>query len=189
MTKDEDLFVSKLKPYHIILISCLLCTVMIFNSNYVKEQRAKERLNKEMSETYNEMMSLRRLEGNSNSDKVCSKGSDDLIEYYKTGDLSLIDLEEGAIKCEDKDASYMKALRGLARKLFGDSGGSSENTLRNLDEGDSTKDNLMQYLDRVLPLAVFLAIGILSIFGWMDWLLFLQLLRLLLLLLLQKKDM
>jgi len=139
---------------------------MIFNSNYVNEQRAKERLNKEMSETYNEMMSLRRLEGNSNSDKVCSKGSDDLIEYYKTGDLSLIDLEEGAIKCEDKDASYMKALRGLARKLFGDSGGSSENTLRNLDEGDSTKDNLMQYLDRVLPLAVFLAIGILSIFGW-----------------------
>ena len=166
MTKDEDLFVSKLKPYHIILISCLLCTVMILNSNYVNEQRAKERLNKEMGETYNEMMSLRRLEGNSNSDKVCSKGSDDLIEYYKTGDLSLIDLEEGAIKCEDKDASYMKALRGLARKLLGDSDESNDNTLRNLDEGDSTKDNLMQYLDRILPMAVFLVIGILSIFGW-----------------------
>ena len=167
MTKDEDLFVSKLKPYHIILISCLLCTVMILNSNYVNEQRAKERLNKEMSETYNEMMSLRRLEGNSNSDKVCSKGSDDLIEYYKTGDLSLIDLEEGAIKCEDKDTSYMKALRGLARKLLGDSDDeSSENTLRNLDEGDSVKDNLLQYLDRVLPMAIFLGIGILSIFGW-----------------------
>ena len=166
MTKDEDLFVSKLKPYHIILISCLLCTVMILNSNYVNEQRAKERLNKEMSETYNEMMSLRRLEGNSKSDKVCSKGSDDLIEYYKTGDLSLIDLEEGAIKCEDKDASYMKALRGLARKLLGDDDESSENTLRNLDEGDSIKDNLMQYLNRILPMAVFLVIGILSIFGW-----------------------
>lgn len=166
MTRDEDLFVSKLKPYHIILISCLLCTIMILNSNYVNEQRAKERLNKEMSETYIEMMSLRRLEGNSNSDKVCSKGSDDLIEYYKTGDLSLIDLEEGAIKCEDKDTSYMKALRGLARKLLGDDDESSENTLRNLDEGDSTKDNLMQYLDRILPLAVFLVIGILSIFGW-----------------------
>ena len=166
MTKDEDLFVSKLKPYHIILISCLLCTVMILNSNYVNEQRAKERLNKEMGETYNEMMSLRRLEGNSNSDKVCSKGSDDLIEYYKTGDLSLIDLEEGAIKCEDKDASYMKALRGLARKLLGDDDESSDNTLRYLDEGESIKDNLMQYLDRILPMAVFLVIGILSIFGW-----------------------
>ena len=166
MTKDEDLFVSKLKPYHIILISCLLCTVMIFNSNHINEQRAKQRLNKEMSQNYNEMMALRRLQGNKDSDKVCSKGSDDLIEYYKTGDLSLIDLEEGAIKCEDKDASYMKALRGLSRKLFGDSDESSENTLRNLDEGDSTKDNLMQYLNRILPLAVFLAIGILSIFGW-----------------------
>ena len=166
MTKDEDLFVSKLKPCHIILISCLLCTVMIFNSNYVNEQRAKERLNKEMSETYNEMMSLRRLEGNSKSDKVCSKGSDDLIEYYKTGDLSLIDLEDGAIKCEDKDASYMKALRGLARKLLGDDDESSDNTLRYLDEGESIKDNLMQYLDRILPMGVFLAIGLLSIFGW-----------------------
>jgi len=139
---------------------------MIFNSNHVNEQRAKERLDKEMSENYKEIMSLRRLQGNRNSDKVCSKGSDDLIEYYKTGDLSLIDLEEGAIKCEDKDASYMKALRGLARKLLGDSDESSDNTLRNLDEGDSTKDNLMQYLDRILPMAVFLVIGILSIFGW-----------------------
>ena len=172
MTKDEDLLVSKLKPYHIILFSCLLCSVLIINSNNINEKRAQIKLSKEKTQAYEEIMALRRLEGESNSDKVCKKGSDDLVKYYQTGDLSLIDLEEGAIKCEDKDASYMKALRGLARSLLGDSDSSSESGdndgsgLRNLDEGDSTKDNLMQYLDRILPMAVFLAISILSIFGW-----------------------
>ena len=172
MTKDEDLLVSKLKPYHIILFSCLLCSVLILNSNHVNEQRAQIKLSKEKTQAYEEIMALRRLEGESNSDKVCKKGSDDLVKYYQTGDLSLIDLEEGAIKCEDKDTSYMKALRGLARSLLGDSDSSSEDGdndgshLRNLDEGDSEKDNLMQYLDRILPMAVFLVIGILSIFGW-----------------------
>ena len=172
MTKDEDLLVSKLKPYHIILFSCLLCSVLILNSNHVNEQRAQIKLSKEKTQAYEEMMALRRLEGESNSDKICKKGSDDLVKYYQTGDLKLIDLEEGAIKCEDKDTSYMKALRGLARNLLGDGDSSSEDgdgdgdRLRYLDEGDSTKDNLMQYLNRILPMAVFLAIGILSIFGW-----------------------
>ena len=172
MTKDEDLLVSKLKPYHIILFSCLLCSVLILNSNHVNEQRAQIKLSKEKTQAYEEMMALRRLEGESNSDKICKKGSDDLVKYYQTGDLKLIDLEEGAIKCEDKDTSYMKAIRGLARNLLGDGDSSSEggnndgDRLRNLDEGDSTKDNLMQYLNRILPMAVFLVIGILSIFGW-----------------------
>ena len=172
MTKDEDLLVSKLKPYHIILFSCLLCSVLILNSNHVNEQRAQIKLSKEKTQAYEEMMALRRLEGESNSDKICKKGSDDLVKYYQTGDLKLIDLEEGAIKCEDKDTSYMKALRGLARNLLGDGDSSSEDgdgdgdRLRYLDEGDSTKDNLMQYLNRILPMAVFLVIGIMSIFGW-----------------------
>ena len=172
MTKDEDLLVSKLKPYHIILFSCLLCSVLIINSNNVNEKRAQIKLSKEKTQAYEEIMALRRLEGESNSDKVCKKGSDDLVKYYQTGDLKLIDLEEGAIKCEDKDTSYMKALRGLARNLLGGGDSSSEggdndgSRLRNLDEGDSTKDNLLQYLDRILPMAVFLVIGILSIFGW-----------------------
>ena len=83
MTKDEDLLVSKLKPYHIILFSCLLCSVLIINSNHVNEQRAQIKLSKEKTQAYEEMMALRRLEGEKNSDKICKKGSDDLVKYYQ----------------------------------------------------------------------------------------------------------
>ena len=170
MTKEKEKFNPRLKSYHIFLLSCLLCSVLILNSNYVNEQRSKKKLNNQSNKIFDDVITLRKLEPQSNSDtdEVCSRGSDDLIEYYRTGDLSLIDLNEEPIKCDDKDADYMKALRGLMRNLVGgdDDDNSNGNNRRNLDEGDSDKDNIMQYLNRILPMAVFLAIGILSIFGW-----------------------
>ena len=168
MTKEKETINPRLKSYQIFLLSCLLCSVLILNSNYVNEQRSKKKLNIQGNKIFDDVISLRKLEpqGNSDSDEVCSRGSDDLIEYYKTGDLSLIDLDNEPIKCDDKDADYMKALRGLMRNLIGGDDDANGDRLRNLDEGDSTKDNIMQYLNRVLPMAVFLVIGVLSIFGW-----------------------
>ena len=174
MTKKKESFSDKIKSYHIILLSCLLCSLLILNSNYVNEQRAKEKLNQEKSELFDRILSLRKLdsqiEENSNSKEVCSRASDDLKEYYQTGDLELINLDDDPIKCEEKDESYMKALRGLMKNLVGgdsDEGSGDVSPHRNLDEGDSDTDNIIQYAtDRVLPMAVFLVIGILSIFGW-----------------------
>jgi len=166
MTKEKEIINPRLKTYHIFLLSCLLCSVLIINSNYVNEQRSKKKLTTQNNKLFNDVISLRKLEPQSNSDtdEVCSRGSDDLIEYYKTGDLSLIDLDEDPIKCDDKDADYMKALRGLMRNLVG--GGDDDERLRNLDEGESDTDNIKQYINRVIPMAVFLVIGVLSIFGW-----------------------
>ena len=170
MTKEKEKFNPRLKSYHIFLLSCLLCSVLILNSNYVNEQRSKKKLNNQSNEIFDDVITLRKLEPQSNSDtdEVCSRGSDDLIEYYRTGDLSLIDLDEDPIECDDKDADYMKALRGLMRNLVGgdDDDNSNGNNRRNLDEGESDKDNIMQYLNRILPMIVFLVIGVLSIFGW-----------------------
>ena len=166
MTKEKEIINPRLKTYHIFLLSCLLCSVLILNSNYVNEQRAKKKLNTQNNKLFNDVISLRKLEPQSNSDtdEVCSRGSDDLIEYYKTGDLSLIDLDDDPIECDDKDADYMKALRGLMRNLVG--GGDDDERLRNLDEGDSDTDNIKQYINRVIPMLVFLVIGVLCIFGW-----------------------
>ena len=185
MTKNEkELSTSKLKPYQIIIMSCLLVTLMMLNSHYVNEKRALKQLNIEKSNSLNEFVSLRKLDdqqnnsGNKNSDKVCSMGSKDLVEYYKTGDLSEIGLDDDGIKCEDKDKDYMKALISLVRKNIGDDDDDNDNN--NADntgdnaveenteksEEGSNKDNLMKYGRRILPMAVFLVIGVLSIFGW-----------------------
>ena len=161
---------------------------MMLNSNYVNEKRAMQKENKDNTNSFNEFVKLRNLDdsgnnsGHENSNKVCSMGSDDLVEYYKTGDLSKIGLENKEIQCEDKDKDYMKALIALVRKNIGgdddndnDSDeGEGENNNNNINEEknsddsneSSDKENLITYGKRILPMLVFLVIGILSIFGW-----------------------
>ena len=164
---------SKLKPWHIFLMSCLLTSLMILNSNYIYEKRAMKTPNEKTNNLLYESVSLRNLQepndnvNHENSDEVCSRGSDSLIEYYKTGDLSKIDLDEEEIECEDKD--YMQALIALVKKNIGndkDEGGEEEH-LRYLEDGEEIdKDNIIKYGMRILPMLIFLVIGILSIFGW-----------------------
>ena len=168
MSQGKEILPTKLKFYHIILLSCLLCAVLILNSNYVNQRREKEKMSLKADKLFNEIISRRlsqETDRRSKTKDVCSRGSDDLKKYYQTGDLSLIDLDNQPIKCEDKDADYMKALRALAKNFLGDDD-SSSNNLRNLDEGDSDMDNILQYGMRILPMVIFLGIGVLSIFGW-----------------------
>jgi len=178
MTKPkENNSSSKLKPFHIIIISCMLASLMILNSNNVNEKRAIKRSSIETKISFNQMASIRKLQGpemnHEDSDKVCSRGSDSLVEYYKTGDLAKIDLDEDEIECEDKDKDYMQALIEIVRKNVGgdDDNEGDEQRLRDLegeeeDEGGIDKDNIIKYGMRILPMLIFLVIGILSIFGW-----------------------
>jgi len=159
---------EKIKPYHIILLSCLLASLMILNSNYVNNQKQEFKFKKQSEQYFFEMMNIRRLSGeNSNTEEICSRAADDLIDYYKTGDLSKIDLDNEPIKCEDKDKSYMKTLIDIVREMAGDS--SSENDgnsrLRNLG-GSLDTNKLVDYLMRTIPFLIFLVFGVLSIFGW-----------------------
>ena len=174
MSKDKTNLKTRLKPYHIILLSCILSSFLILNSNHVNNQRKEAHLNKEKNELFTKIIKGRMLSSQENSatEEICSRASDDLNEYYKTGDLSKIDLDDDAIECEDKDKSYMKALIEVVRSLIDgddnsnddDNGDGDDGTLRNLKEID--KDNLIEYLMRVLPFIIFLAFGILAIFGW-----------------------
>ena len=159
---------EKIKPYHIILLSCLLASLMILNSNYVNNQKQAFKSKKQSEQYFSEMMNIRRLSGeNSNTEEICSRAADDLIDYYKTGDLSKIDLDNEPIKCEDKDKSYMQTLIDIVREMAGDS--SSENDdnsrLRNLG-GSLDTNKLVDYLMRTIPFLIFLVFGVLSIFGW-----------------------
>ena len=168
MTNEQNGAKSRLKPYHIILLSCLLSTMLIKNSNTVNNNRAQKKLNQEKTELFNKIVYGRMLSGtvsNPNTEEVCSRASDDLKEYYKTGDPSKIDLDNEAIECKDKDKSYMKALIDLVKSYVGDDDDGNDDRLRNLG-GEIDTDKVKEYGMRVLAMAVFLVIGILSIFGW-----------------------
>ena len=158
---------DKIKSYHIFLLSCLLASLMILNSNNVNYQKQELKSQKEKEEFFSEMIKIRKLSGgNSNTEEVCSRADDDLIDYYKTGDLSKIDLDDEPIKCEDKDKSYMKTLIDIVREMSDDSSSNAVDgsRLRNLGSLDTNK--LVDYLMRILPFLIFFVFGILSIFGW-----------------------
>ena len=166
MSKDQTKFKRELKPYHIFIISCLLASLMILNSNNVNNQRALLKLAEENGKTFSDIAKLRKLEDSQSTKEICSRASDKLNEYYKTGDLSKIDLDKEPIKCEDQDKSYMKALIDLVRDYVGnDDDPEPQENLRNLKE-DIDTEKLKEYIMRVIPFATFAVIGILSIFGW-----------------------
>ena len=168
MTNEREKFKEKIKPLSFILLSCLLVSAMILNSNNVNNQREAIKSEKRSEELFSKLIYKRKLENtNENTEEVCSRASDDLNEYYQTGDLSKIDLDDKPIKCEDEDKSYMQTLIDLVREYADDSSNevSNDNTLRNL-KGDLDKDKLIDYLKRTLPFLIFLVFSILSIFGW-----------------------
>ena len=203
MTKERNKMISRLKSYHIIILGCILGCLLTFNSNYINEQKATMKLNKEKSELFDRIISKRRLQEIQEGDEdviyltseVCSHSSDDLKEYYQSGDLTKIDLEPGLIECKDKDNKYVKALIGVLEGFIKDEDSSENpNTIPNNNDNNSGnddnggnddgnpedrerlrllsldeegKENIKIYVDRILPMAVFLGIGILCIIGWL----------------------
>ena len=124
MTKTSDEKSSKLKPYQMILLSCLLAAFMIINSNNVNYNRDLAKLNKEKGELFDRIINTRRLSGSSSqtySAEICARGSDDLKEYYQKGDPKIIDIDpHKSIECEEKDETYMKALINIVRTIADD---------------------------------------------------------------------
>ena len=190
MLDEEYNYKSKLKFYHIILLGCLFGAILMANSNYVNNKRMEIKLDKEQGKLFNNNMSRRKLEQSVPvaeeeeevyaTDEVCSKGSQELIDYYNnSATLEDLGIKEGGIQCEDKDKDYMQALISILKNLLGadgddeeeedpgDDGDPDQRRLRNTFELDEKmKNNLITYLKRVLPLVVALAMSILCILGW-----------------------
>lgn len=198
MTNKTNKLLSKINSFHIILLGCILGSLLILNSNNVNNQKAQLNLYKEKDALFNRILTKRKLEETPivedegeyiiETEEVCSHASDKLIEYYKTSDLSKIDLDDGEIKCEDKDTDYMQALIGFFESFLkdkdtetatsngnsgsntgsgsgGSTGGGASGTLRNLMDSD-TEENIKKYLPRVYAMLVFLGIAGLSFIGW-----------------------
>ena len=143
MKSEYKTIIKKIKFYHILILGCFLCPLLISNSNRVNRQRAEEKLNEEKNRLFNKIISGRYLEGeekekeeeeekSNGTDEVCKRGSDELNNYYKTGNLDEIKLKDGPIKSEDKDKDYMKALINIIKSKLGGEGD---------EEGEGNEDD------------------------------------------------
>ena len=157
MPEEKKKNSKRLKNYHFIILSCVLCIFFIINSNNVNKERILAKLNQVKDGINENIKFLRNLQGFSKdyTDEVCSKASDDLIEYYKTQDLSKIDIDLDEITCEDKDEPYMQYLIKAVKSIDNDG------------EGNSLSQTGIDYGMRFIPMLIFLAFGLLGIFGWL----------------------
>ena len=138
MTNENKKISEKIKIYHILILGVILSPLIIINSNYVNNQRAEEKLYKEKSRLFNKIILGRNLENSEDSEEgeddtkskieeVCERGSEELVQYYKTGNLADIDLKEDEkIKCEDKEKDYLKAIINILKSKLGGEGGEDE---------------------------------------------------------------
>ena len=175
MTSEDQKNITTFKTFHILILGCLLSTFLVLNSNYVNDKRANLQLNEEKSILFDEIIADRHLEEQvSPFDKVCAKGSEDLVEYYKTGDLDKIGLGKDSDK-EEKEP-YVTSLINIIKAYVGeDNSKNSEGDvtssgdsgrLRNLQSFDAVQDDLVNYVKHLLPILAFFVVAILAIPGW-----------------------
>ena len=153
MTSNK--YSPKLKYYHVILISILLCPLLIINSNYLNKKREQEKALKQDIKILRQLYA-RKLDSSSDDDsftsdtnKICEKGTKDLQNYYKTGDGSIIGIKEDEEIKSENNPKYIDALVNLIS-----------------NEG-SSGDNIMDYIMHLIPVLIFLVIAILSLPGWL----------------------
>ena len=155
---------------HVLLLSLFITTISL---NKVKEigKNSLENSKKlaEMKYQY-----LRNLDFKEDTENVCSKADAKLQKYYKTGDKSLIGLNNS--KRKQSTASYIKTLTdivvvqagGSSKQRFDDDQRSNSADSTDDDSGTDSnlRENLKKYLMHATPVLAFLVIAILSIPGW-----------------------
>ena len=168
MAKDDlNNFVPKLKKYHLLLIVCLLSPILLLNINYNNNLRNKENTNNDKNNLFEKIISgrfLEEVEVENNTTKVCDKTSDNLKEYYKTGDKSILGIDDDEIKGEEGE--HIQALINLFKIHFSKNV-TNKRALEEKGGDDATLTNIITYGKHILPLIVFLGIAILSIPGWL----------------------
>ena len=177
MTKTKNEIQPMLKAYQIFILSFLLTSLFFLNSSQFCLDQYKIKLDQEKKIFFDNIMSKRFLEEDtekksSGTDKVCELGSEELRDYYKTGDLKKIELEDKNIECKEKDEDYMKALISIVKskapslRMRNLEGEPVEDNSSKKENDDDLTQNVITYAKHILPLLVFMVIGILCIPGW-----------------------
>ena len=176
----------KIKSFYKLIKNYLLFSLLIFNLKYINNQKTKIKSNEEKGQLFEQKILERNLEEKNNpTDEICSRSNSDLNEYYQTGSSEKLKLEEN-ITCKDKNKYYIKALIKIVKKITFENYNEEEDeglNIREKEDKTSTKDkrtlskklvnyknikgDIINYSKHLIPILIFLVIGILCIPGWL----------------------
>ena len=134
---------SNFTTYFIILIGILISPLLIINaSNKIKQRVKSWHINNENNLKLN---ILRNLDFTSDSLEVCSRSSEDLVNYFQTGDTNYVTLYAYQ---EDEEPSNITI------------------SLLNILSDEGNDDDTQNYKDHLSSAIIFLVLGFLCIPGW-----------------------
>jgi hypothetical protein len=155
---------SKIKNIFRILFISIFFLTFIINKNYVNgfiNNGKTNLIGKAMSSISTRVLEEIEKEEKSTT-KICEKISDKLKNYYKTGDKSILGIDDD--KITGKNGEHIDALISITGKYFSKKENQKKMNLLKFDK------ELLQYLitygKHILPLVVILGIAILSFPGW-----------------------
>lgn len=115
-------------------VSTLICLCLL-NSNSINEKKSEAKMKGKQFNFFKNIKSKRKLEIKSlsrrklsnddessfdASEEFCSNASDELNQYYISGDSSKLDIDDEPIKCTVNDKNFMENLSVMARDYLFD---------------------------------------------------------------------
>ena len=154
MSQNQKGFNLNLKYYHIMILSIILSLLLIINSNNAKNKRINEKLDKEADSKFNKILIGRHLETfEEDMEKICSKGSEELKDYFLTGSLNKLGIDFDKKEENEETPEYIHNLIDIINSAK--------------DNGsDDIMDNAIEYSKHLKTVAIFVAFAVLSIPGW-----------------------
>ena len=146
MANQKKKFLPKKKIYHLILFGAILGSLYLLTSNNLTKQQSE--------------LKFRKL-------GYLDCYSTELIDYYRTGDLSKIDLSDVTLYYSNINNDNIKTLINIINNLIkkviekskGDKGGGS------IDEKE-LKKNIKAYFNHYILIRIFIIISFLSVIVW-----------------------
>ena len=158
--KEEQEHKPSFKLTHVLILSILITAITLNKvSEFGKNSLEASKKLSQMEQNF-----LRNLDFDQDTESVCKKADEKLQNYYKTGDASLIGLDNSTRK--ESSASYIKALTDIIAEKAGGSTGRRLAEEEDDSGADNVTENLKKYLMHVIPVLAFFAVAILSIPGW-----------------------
>ena len=141
---------SKINPIYIFAF-IIISGFLLLNSNNI--------INKSIKEQFLPQIILRALgskDFQEGTNDVCNKGTEELKEYYETGDLSSLGIKDNnsSISTDIDNEEHIKALIDIVR------GATGEQT------AEDTTENLKIYGKHLIVPLIFMFAGVLAIPGW-----------------------
>ena len=144
----EVIRAQKMNLYKTIIFTLIFSILFLSISYKITLEFRKNEIQIEHRINSDKKLFGRILDFKDDTEKICNKSDENLQNYYKTGDENLLDLSSVKKGSNDSLSEPIQAIVDIIN-----------------DKGEMN-NNIIHFIKHLIPIAIFIVVGILSIPGW-----------------------